>query len=308
MQRIVKSECTAHSRGTVFETNFTWVIDNFSFIHGKIESPKFKTEFLEEVINWSLTMRITNNWIVFSLQVNSKYHDSKCFLSLSEKEHQVKIQNHGHAFNIYEVNNKFVKNDRLMVYCKVQVYGDRSNISNHSEMGIKLQDSFGVYLHNAKLSDVILIAENQEIPAHSQILSMRSSVFRTLLSEKDMSNNMRLVLKDISHKVVLEMLSFIYTDEVKGLKDISRDLLLAAILYDIKPLKQICIESIKQGVHVSNVVDIFDFANKNFIFDLKLAAMDFIKKNAKDVKETAGYKKLTNNPDVIAEICMHLTE
>lgn len=309
-QRIVKNECLAHTKGTIYETNFTWIIDNFSFIHGKVESQKFKTEFEEEAINWSLMMRITNNWIVFSLQINSKYQDCKCFLTLSEKEHLVRIQNHGHAYNLYEVQKHFIENDRLTVYCKVQIYGDQNNFSKCSGSGIKtkLKDSLGLYLCNQKLSDVMLIVEDQEIPAHSQILAMRSSVFSTLLSTKDPSEQKRLLLKDMSHGVVLEMLRFIYTDRVKDLEEIAKELLLAAILYDIKQLKKTCLKTIQSQIDISNAIDLLEFADKHFITELKMSTMDFVKKNAIAVKETASYKNLIGNPDLIGEICLSLAE
>lgn len=309
-QRIVKTDCAAHTKGTIFETNFTWVIDNFSFIHGKVESQKFKTEFQEEAIKWSLIMRITNNWIVFSLNINSKYQDCKCFLSLSKKEHQVRIQNHGHAYNLYEVQKHFIENDRLTVYCKVQIYGDQSNLSKCSGSGTKtkLKDSLGLYLGNQKLSDVTLVVEDQEIPAHSQILAMRSSVFSTLLSGKDVVEQKRLILNDISHQVVLEMLRFIYTDRVKDLEEIVKELLVAAILYDIQQLKKMCFETIQKQIDISNVIDFLEFADKHCIIELKMSSMDFVKRNATAVKETASYKNLIGNPDLIGEICMNLAE
>lgn len=303
-----KNECSAHTKATIFETNFTWVIDNFSFIHGKVESPKFKNEFLEKCINWSLIMRLTNNWIVFSLQINSKYHQSKCFLALSENEHQVRIQNHGHAYNLYEVQKRFLQNDRLTVYCKVQICGDQTNISYSSGMDIKLQDSFGVYLHNQSLSDVILVVEDQEIPAHSQILAMRSSVLHTLLAEKDIKDTKRLVLRDMTYDVVLEMLRFIYTDEVKDLEKIVKELLVAAILYDIKQLAKVCIESIQKQIDVLNVIDLLEFAEEHLIVDLKMLTIDFIKNNIRAVKASDSFMRLVGNPDLIGELCMVLVE
>lgn len=204
-------ECYAYSKATLYETNFTWVIDHVSFLQGVIESPSYKTDLPKRSIEWKLTLQpinmISPRFIIPKIMINlviSPETEAKCMVSFSSKEPKQKIEPNGYVLN--EIVPKYLKNDALTIYCVIQFCGDRTTISCPFVGDIKIQDSFRTYFLNPKLSDVLLVAEEEVIPAHSQILAMRSSVFETLLFEKKSSEIKRFVLQNVSVRILTEML------------------------------------------------------------------------------------------------------
>lgn len=310
MRKSVTKHCTSFARAANLETNFTWIIEKFSLIKESVESSEFKTTFLKEDISWSLILRLTNDWIAFNLQFNSnsKHFVGNCFLSLSENGYQAKIHNNKRAFSLYDVQRRFLDNDRLTVLCKVQISGEPIRIASISSERINLQDSFGAFFNSPKMSDVTLVVDGQEIPAHSQVLAMRSPIFYTLLSEKAAMENKRLILRDISKEVILEFLRFIYTNEVWDADKIVKELLLASILYDVKQLKSHCIGIIQDQMNTSNVISFLLFADQNFLPELKNLCLQFFKDHGKEINEAACLVQLMGNPDLIDEIYATLAQ
>lgn len=202
------------------------------------------------------------------------------------------------------VQKRFLENNRLTVHCKIQISEDQTDFYKTG----KIQDSFRFYFLSKKLSDVILVVEGKEIPSHSQILAMRSEVFKRLFFEKNMLETKKLFLSNISYVVGLEMLRFCYTDAVRDLDKVVKELLVAAILYDIKQLIKVCIRCIQKQINVFNVIEFLEYADKSLIIELKMFSMEFIKSNARDVKESGSWKKLIPNHNLMLEVCSKLDE
>ncbi|XP_063974701.1 speckle-type POZ protein B-like [Diachasmimorpha longicaudata] len=102
----------------------------------------------------------------------------------------------------------------------------------------RLQDDMKAFLNNSTFSDVTLIAEDMTIPAHKIILAARSPVFTAMfkypLMMESQSNEVK--IQGVSLRVVLGMLEYIYTDQIRD-EGLVRELLKVADRYQIEGLK-----------------------------------------------------------------------
>ncbi|KAL6972378.1 Zinc finger and BTB domain-containing protein 7A [Sarracenia purpurea var. burkii] len=103
----------------------------------------------------------------------------------------------------------------------------------------KICQDLGVILKNQLFTDVILIANGKEYPAHKTVLSTRSPVFAAMFASKmkEVENN-RVEIEDIDDEVLENMLSYIYTGRCEN--KLADKLLVVAEKYDLQMLKKIC--------------------------------------------------------------------
>lgn len=291
---VIKSEYTSHSKATLYETNFTWIIDHVSFIQNRIKSPIFKLVRPMEKVDALLYIEpVPKGTLSFKFYLIPRVTFGKCSLSFLGDLHP--FNKEGLIGGYIDVH-KYLQNDRLIVNLKIGVLGGRCERLFNSRMNNLELMSFKQFLNNAELSDITLEVEGRHIFAHSQILSMRSSVFKKMLTADGLSH---LKLDQISYQTAFEMLRFIYTNVADNFKDIPKDLLIAAIRYDLKSLQKMCLDAFTKKIDVSNVIDFFKFAAENSILELKTSTLDFIRNNLKHLKDTSEYKKLIENDDFL---------
>lgn len=105
--------------------------------------------------------------------------------------------------------------------------------------------------------------DGQVLRAHKVILSARSPVFFAMLTSNMREAHQSVVLvPDFDSRVMLEVLRYIYVNEVQSLNEISRELVFAAEKYQILALKEICLVNILQSLRISNVVESFLIADR----------------------------------------------
>ncbi|OXU26477.1 hypothetical protein TSAR_009240 [Trichomalopsis sarcophagae] len=161
----------------------------------------------------------------------------------------------------------------------------------------KLSDELVSLLDDEKYSDVTITIEDNEIEAHKLILAARSPVFASLLMENDTGNNNEnsssIEITDVKPKVFRMLLRYIYTDKIDGVdSDVAKDLLVAAIKYDVEGLRETCEEILYNSINVGNAIEILDIADQYNITELKSKASKFVAKNAPNVIQSTGYKSL----------------
>ncbi|XP_023318721.1 speckle-type POZ protein-like [Trichogramma pretiosum] len=134
----------------------------------------------------------------------------------------------------------------ITFHCELEILGVFESSLNSDIMcsedetidTIKFDFSFD----NEKLSDVKLIVEEEEIPAHKIILAAVSPVFRVMFTNDTLENKENLVkITDTNKNIVKEMLRFIYTGKIDVIEtDMIIELLVAADKYKIDSLKNKC--------------------------------------------------------------------
>lgn len=80
---------------------------------------------------------------------------------------------------------------------------------------------------------------------------------------------------------------------MENINNISRELLLASIKYEMEDLKAVCYEYIISIMDLANAIHFLIFAYENQFQELQVAASLFVKKHFKAIKEkTNGFEML----------------
>jgi speckle-type POZ protein len=148
-----------------------------------------------------------------------------------------------------------------------------------------------------KLADITIItSDKKEIKAHNFVLS-RSPVFDAMLNVHDTQESQQgtISITDIDHDVLVEMIRYMYTDEIPKIKDMGCKLLLAADKYDLQGLASECGNYLIKNVAVESFAEVLITADNLEIPQLKDAAIDFVIKNRKDIFTCEGWKRLKKN-------------
>lgn len=183
-----------------------------------------------------------------------------------------------------------VKKQKTMMECFVKSFtvSNSENIANYE-----------------KLSDfTILCGKNFEssFKCHKMILSLRSRVFEKMFLHNTTENQKHEVsIPDIPSNVVQNMLSFMYTDEVKE-EVISEELLYAADKYEIHRLKAICEKVLASQMTVSRAIGIAIAAHLQGSKMFEEEAIRYMAKNWGKIKATKEYEKVKQYPDLLLKI------
>ena len=157
------------------------------------------------------------------------------------------------------------------------------------------------------MSDVKIICDGQEFPAHKFILSARSDVFKAMFSSELQRNRESMEVDGISADTMKKFLKFIYRDEVKA-KDIDSNLLIAADRYNVKRLVDICINHMESTIDAKNVMQIVFTAHLINNDQLLRKASHFIFTNPGKVKKSERWEQMKKNPLYIQQIATKVME
>ena len=125
-------------------------------------------------------------------------------------------------------------------------------------------------LNNDRLSDVKFVAANsngeseskQVIPAHKFILAIGSPVFEAMFYGELAETKDTIELPDCDNESLLELFSYIYSDEVNLSGSNVMGVLYLAKKYMVPSLTDKCMEYLKENLDPSNVFIILPFAQK----------------------------------------------
>ena len=126
-------------------------------------------------------------------------------------------------------------NDTLSIRCDITIIGDSNTISGRNCLQFQkttdnsLSHDLISFFESEKGFDVILKVGNNEFKAHKSILMSRSTVFCAMFEhpmEENQSNCIE--IKDFDHKVINEMLRYIYSGSVDKLDELAAELLMTA--------------------------------------------------------------------------------
>lgn len=112
-------------------------------------------------------------------------------------------------------------------------------------------------LETEALSDFKLIMnDNKTLKAHKAILSARSPVFFSMLTnEMQEANNNQVEIPDFDYETMKELLRFVYCGELQNLDEVATDLIFAAEKYEITQLKDTCASHIISRLSIDNVIE-----------------------------------------------------
>ncbi|GFY56060.1 hypothetical protein TNIN_348811 [Trichonephila inaurata madagascariensis] len=141
-----------------------------------------------------------------------------------------------------------------------------------------LRENLGSLYKENLLCDTELKTKTGSFPAHKNILSARSLVFRKMFTSdmKEKSTD-SVDMEDLDDDTVQRMLLYIYTATMPNLLwDSACNLYAAADKYEILSLKSDCSSFLKDNISSDNVLDLFILADKYQDEDLKSSMKEFL--------------------------------
>ncbi|XP_019100528.1 PREDICTED: BTB/POZ and MATH domain-containing protein 3-like isoform X1 [Camelina sativa] len=215
----------------------------------------------------------------------------------------------------------YIKDDCLVVHCTVGVV--RARLEGPKQYGIVLPlSNMGQGLKDLLDSevgcDIAFQVGDETYKAHKLFLAARSPVFRAQFFGPIGNNNVdRIVIDDIEPSIFKAMLSFIYTDVLPDVHEITgsasassftnmiQHLLAAADLYDLARLKILCEVLLCEKLDVDNVATTLALAEQHQFFQLKTFCLKFVASpaNLGAVMKSEGFKHLKQScPTLLSEL------
>lgn len=157
-------------------------------------------------------------------------------------------------------------------------------------------DEFEQMLENGVFSDARLRVEGVELRVHRAVLATRSRVFAEMMAqaatttENKQEDFVLVDVPDVKVDVIRELLRFVYAGKVNNVDTVAKDLLVAAIKFELEGLKITCEETLVRGLSIENVGEMLAFADKHKAEMLAKCAMEFFTANAKRVVGTDNFK------------------
>lgn len=176
--------------------------------------------------------------------------------------------------------------------------GEKKDLASTSEM----------LLRNGFCSDVSLVVGDKIFPAHKNVLSSKSDVFKAMFTYMTIENQEGVVnIHDFDAEVIEEMLWYVYTNKTKNLDKIAQDVFGVANKYQIHGLKAKCVEYFVFNLNYSNVIDILDLATLYDLQDLKNNATAFMCNHEEQMAKEDSYQKFLCR-DLSANTIAHILE
>lgn len=335
-----ESRCTTTVKVERF--NFTWVIENFSFckkeVDQALESHVFRVGAKNETA-WRLRLfpqgkfdEGKNHLSVYVELVASSMAETRTKLKFfivagSGQKKPVTSGCDGKVWTItagvplripnfilleYLLNerNGLLPGDKLTILCKGTVAMDSIDVSGYSaRLPVRIPEcaileKFGSLFENGEFSDFTLAVGGEELRVHKAILAAQSPVFAAMFQHDMLRENKqnRAAITDTDCRVLKEMLVYMYSGSSPNIREMAKDLLVAADKYDLDGLKAMCEEVLCSTLVVDNAAESLEFADKYRATQLKAQALHLINTYIKDVMTTQAWKDMIlRNPRLIVE-------
>ncbi|GBM65208.1 TD and POZ domain-containing protein 5 [Araneus ventricosus] len=185
------------------------------------------------------------------------------------------------------LNCEFVFSTETVLFRQFQFFGSgiTSTELKNEDVGKEksgnttiLSDDLKSMYNDGILSDTELRTSTQTFPAHRNILSARSPVFRRMFSNdmKEKSSG-HVDIADLEDDTVRRMLLYVYTDSLEDLQyESASKLYTAADKYDIFSLKCKCSSFLKDNLCPTKACDVLILADQHQDNDLKSTVQDYI--------------------------------
>lgn len=109
------------------------------------------------------------------------------------------------------------------------------------------------------------------------------------------SNEKTITIPTISKKVFLLLLEYIYTDAVKVDVEHAIELYIAADLYHMERLREMCCTVVRRNLSAENSGPLLQAASSLHCHVLKEACMLYVVENFDSVSKTEGIKQVSHN-------------
>jgi len=150
-------------------------------------------------------------------------------------------------------------------------------------------------VNDEEFADVTFLIENEPVYAHRAILAQRSDHFSAMFrSGMRESVEKTIAIPNVSKTVFLLLLEYIYTDSVKIDVEHAIDLYIAADLYHLERLREMCCTVVRRNLSAENSGPLLQSASEAHCHVLKEVCMNFVVENFDIVSKTEGIKQVSH--------------
>uniref|UniRef100_A0A914PU36 BTB domain-containing protein n=1 Tax=Panagrolaimus davidi TaxID=227884 RepID=A0A914PU36_9BILA len=154
---------------------------------------------------------------------------------------------------------------------------------------------------NPELFDVVFEIDGKKLYAHKFRLSLISSTFNSMLSDRWISKNDAIKIESCKYDNFKEFIKFLYSGECQLSDENILTMIDIAEFYQVNSFKKYCDEYLsKITLNMENIFQIIEASNKYSIIQMKKSIQDFISLNFTTFVKCEGFLKADKS--VIEEI------
>ncbi|CEM13230.1 unnamed protein product [Vitrella brassicaformis CCMP3155] len=161
------------------------------------------------------------------------------------------------------------------------------------------------YINSPLFSDVTFIVEGDKRVYAHKLMCVRCSYFRAMFQGemREARQSEPVEIKNVSHRVFLGLLEYLYTDELDISLDMAMDLFVAADQFGVERLKKLCERKILTSIDIDNAATILQAADLHTAVSLRQSCFDFILRNFDAVSKTQSFEEMGRaNVELVFEI------
>jgi len=143
------------------------------------------------------------------------------------------------------------------------------------------------------LCDAWIVVDDGELPVHKSILSAVSSFFYDIFSRITSKDEYKITLKNLTERVMDDILHFIYTGEAYIHDDNVRQLTATANFLKLVGLKEMAVAYLERKLNPTNAIEILVLAKKHDCPSLVASCENMIQENFTTVSHSNGFKNCT---------------
>uniref|UniRef100_A0A914QWB2 BTB domain-containing protein n=1 Tax=Panagrolaimus davidi TaxID=227884 RepID=A0A914QWB2_9BILA len=152
-----------------------------------------------------------------------------------------------------------------------------------------------------ELFDIVFEIEGKKLYADKLILSINSSTFKSMLSDRWISKNDSIKIENYKFDDFKELLSFIYSGKCNITNENIFTILDMSEFYQIEDLKELCDEYLsKMELNLTNIIQLIETSNKYSLIKIKEPIRTFIFQNFANMAKFEGF--LNGDKSIIKEI------
>jgi len=188
---------------------------------------------------------------------------------------------------------------------KSKFTGDLIKPQFKSESPSNLSSLLKLFLNQAPQHDITFEVKSELIPAHKWWLTQRSKYFANMFSSGMLeAQSQKISIPDVKATTFRAFLEFLYSDHIDLDENLALDLIQQADKYSVPDLKKLCEQCLSVCLSSENYVKIAQLAELLDANSLREAAVSYIAKNVKELKERSDFSGISDHmlKDVIIKI------
>jgi len=197
--------------------------------------------------------------------------------------------------DVFSSKSFFIYQDSIISFCDGKVYSIKNPFESEKIEKKQTKENVQRLLADKNTADIVFKVEDQEFPAHKNILSFRSPYFKNAFSSNMIESHSNVIsIENVKAKVFKALLKYIYVEDFEIEDEILEDLFKLSHEYNMTKLNKDCQKMIFKKISIENAVDYINLAEQYEAERLRKACLNFIADNLKEIIRTQNFKALDN--------------